>query len=88
MSTPSNTGHSPPTLAGITMARLDGELKAAHQRIAELEAELAKLSNPVAVHVNMLRGTIATPSRELMEHVWGTPPPPTLTGESPSPPER
>ncbi len=35
------------------------------------ESELEKLNDPVAVHINMLRGTIATPSRELMEHVWG-----------------
>jgi hypothetical protein len=46
-------------------------------RVRELQAELAKLYDPVAVHINMLRGTIATPSRELMEHVWhGDPPSP------------
>mgnify|MGYP003404488589 FL=1 len=37
----------------------------------EMMDELAKLKDPVAVHINMLRGTIATPSVELMEHVWG-----------------
>lgn len=36
-----------------------------------LQAELAKLNDPVAVHINMLRGTIATPNREQMQHVWG-----------------
>ena len=50
---------------------IERELNAAQARIAELESELAKLRDPVAVHINMLRGTIATPSRELMEHVWG-----------------
>jgi hypothetical protein len=43
-------------------------------RVRELEGELAKLNDPVAVHINMLRGTIATPSPETMAHVWGTPP--------------
>lgn len=37
----------------------------------EMMDEIAKLKDPVAVHINMLRGTIATPSVELMEHVWG-----------------
>lgn len=48
------------------------ELNAANASIAELESELIKLNDPVAVHINMLRGTIATPSRELMEQVWNT----------------
>ena len=50
--------------------RLERERDAVRARVAELEAELSKLNDPVAVHINMLRGTIATPSVELMEHVW------------------
>jgi uncharacterized small protein (DUF1192 family) len=53
--------------------------------IERLRAELAKLADPVAVHINMLRGTIAIPSREHMEHVWhGAPPCP----EYPDRPDR
>lgn len=54
---------------------LERELAAARAELAALRAELDKLSDPVAVHINMLRGTIATPSRELMEHVWAEPQP-------------
>ncbi len=48
-------------------------------RVRELEAELAKLNDPVAVHINMLLGTIATPSPELMQHVWHGEQPPAPT---------
>ena len=34
----------------------------------EMMDELAKLKDPVAVHINMLRGTIATPSPEAVEY--------------------
>lgn len=49
----------------------------ADERLARkrAESELEKLNDPVAVHINMIQGTIATPSRDLMEDVWGTQPP-------------
>jgi hypothetical protein len=61
------------TITQSTECKLRIELTSARARIAELEGELAKLNDPVAVHINMLRGTIATPSVELMEHVWQRP---------------
>ena len=47
------------------------------ERLARMraEAELEKLKDPVAVHINMIKRTIATPSRDLMDVVWGTQPP-------------
>ena len=56
---------------GIEIVSFTGEVAGLRARVAELEAELAKLHTPAAVHINMLRGTIATPSRAMMEHVWG-----------------
>lgn len=41
---------------------------AALERVAELEAALA---NPVAVHANMLRGTIANPTPDQIIHLYG-----------------
>lgn len=37
---------------------------------AEMGAELAKLKDPAAVHINMLRGEIAKPSWESIKHVY------------------
>lgn len=36
--------------------------------------DLSTLQSPAGVHLNMLRGTIATPSREQMEHLLGVDP--------------
>lgn len=38
--------------------------------VAEIGAELAKLKDPAAVHLNMLRGEIAKPSWESIKHVY------------------
>lgn len=43
---------------------------AAEARVTALEAEKAGLSNPVAVHLNMLRGTIAKPSIQNVAHLY------------------
>lgn len=37
---------------------------------AELAAQRELLSNPVAVHINMVRGTIAKPSWENLRHLY------------------
>jgi hypothetical protein len=39
-------------------------------RITELMAEVEKLSDPNAVHVNLLRGSIARPTWEQIKHVY------------------
>jgi hypothetical protein len=46
------------------------DLAEAADEIERLRADLAKLSDPAAVHVNMLRGTIAKPSWEAIKHVY------------------
>lgn len=42
----------------------------AADRIAALEADHAKLSDPVSVHASMLRGSIAKPSWEQIKHLY------------------
>lgn len=43
----------------------------AADRIEALEAEITALSDPVVVHVNMLRGGIAKPSLAQIIHIYG-----------------
>ena len=38
--------------------------------LARLTAELARLSDPLAVHINMVRGAIAKPSIENIRHIY------------------
>lgn len=45
--------------------------RAARLRVAELEADIAKLKDPVAVHINMLVGKIAKPDIRTMLHAYG-----------------
>ena len=58
--------------AYLTLAAENAMLRASEaaalERVAELEAALA---NPVAVHANMLRGTIANPTPDQIIHLYG-----------------
>ena len=58
--------------AYLTLAAENATLRASEaaalERVAELEAALA---NPVAVHANMLRGTIANPTPDQIIHLYG-----------------
>ena len=56
---------------------------AAEAEVAELRAEIQKLSDPVAVHANMLRGTIALPSLEHLMHLYGINNPTSNSQETP-----
>lgn len=47
------------------------ELSSYRTKAETAEEENAKLSDPVAVHLNMLRGTIAKPSIENIIHIYG-----------------
>ena len=49
----------------------DDERQEAAAALDAKDAEIAKLSNPVAVHVNMLRGTIAKPSPRNVARIYG-----------------
>lgn len=52
-------------------AALLSALEAEKKRADKAEAELAKVTDPNAVHVNMLRGTIAKPSVAQIKHLYG-----------------
>jgi hypothetical protein len=46
------------------------DIKLYRSRIKDLMAEVEKLSDPNAVHVNLLRGSIARPTWEHIKHVY------------------
>lgn len=50
--------------------RLLAELATLRESLAKAEGEIAKLSDPLAVHINMVRGTIAKPSIENIRHLY------------------
>lgn len=49
---------------------LQDERDTAQSRIAELEAEVARLRDPQAVFASMMAGTIATPTYDQLQHLY------------------
>lgn len=47
------------------------QLEAQQAEIVRLRGDLSKLEDANAVHVNMLRGTIAKPSLDAIIHIYG-----------------
>lgn len=67
-----------PAMAQAKIVERNKTIEGQAAKIEELEAAVTdtkeKLQDPQAVHVNMLRGTIAIPSPAHMQHLWGHPP--------------
>lgn len=57
-----------------TGLRLLARVRWLEEHLAKAEEDLAKLQDPLAVHLNMLRGTVAKPTWEQILHVYGKKP--------------